>query len=124
MVADIALKHSCSVQPMLSRGRGRRTTASNLLLINGYTCICHQRSVKFSDGSRETGLYQVMISRTQIAEFHVLIAGENLFIVPTEVLHRHYAARSVYVPAHRRTCSTGSLDWWQYKDAWCLLKQD
>jgi len=99
--------------------------------VNGYTCSGHKRSVKFSDGRRETDLYQVMISRnqvmisrTQIAEFHVLIAGENLFIVPTEVLHRHYAARSVYVPAHRRTCSTGSLDWWQYKDAWCLLKQD
>ena len=122
MVANRATKAGCKVQSKVRSLPGNLSTASNLLLINDHTCVCHQRKARFLRGGRKTNLYHVMITRAPTAEFHVLVAGKNLFVVPTEVLHRYYASRSVYIPSYPRTGSTKSLDWWQYKDAWWQLK--
>ena len=124
IAANAARRAGCKVEPIvcgLQGDLGKLAAVSNMVLIDGHTCVCHIRRDRFSIGGRRTGLYHVMITRTQHSAFHVLIAGKNIFVVPTEVLHRYYVSRSVYVPTKQPVRPT-KLDWWQYKAAWWQLK--
>lgn len=108
-----------------------RVVRKNLVRIGGHLCRIFQPS---STKVGRTGALFTRpgISRSALEEATFIIVFQeadgrapNLFIVPSQVLKESFHAGEVlhrfYIP-HEPAYKTATLNWFNYKDAWCLLQ--
>jgi hypothetical protein len=124
---------------VLENQTGARVS-TKLLLINNMVCYIHTMSACwkiFPEAKKVYARAGISCRTLRSASFQVYLVNargfpQRIFVVPSDLLLKEYASTlkgkypTVYLPVYNEQAYHGQqprIDWWQYENAWHLLKE-